>query len=60
MNDIRVELNEMKGAFYQAIKKLEAIDKRHDRIDQQLAYLHHKNDWLEYEPEEEEVEDPDD
>ena len=56
MNDIRVELNEMKGAFYQAIKKLEAIDKRHDRIDQQLAYLHHKNDWLE----EEEVEDPDD
>ena len=48
MNDMRVELNEMKGALYQAIKKLEAIDKQHDRIDQQLAYLHHKNDWLEY------------
>ena len=60
VNDLRVGLNEMNGALYQAIKKLEAIDKRHDRIDQQFAYLHHKNAWLEYEPDEEEVEDPDD
>ena len=62
VNDLRVEINEMKGALYQAIKKLEAIDKRHDRLDEQLAYLHHNNGWLEYEPEEEEeeVRNPDD
>ena len=36
VNDLRVELNEVKGALNQVLKKLDALDKRHDRSDQQL------------------------
>ena len=62
VNDLRVELNEVKGALNQVLKKLDAFDKRHDRIDEQLAYLNRTNVWMESEPEaeEEEVEAPDD
>ena len=64
VNDLRVELNEVKVALNQVLKKLDALDKRHDRSDEQLAYMHHNNAWLELsEPEEEEeveVPDPDD
>ena len=63
VNDLRVELNEVKGALNQVLKKLDALDKRHDRSDEQLAYIHHNNAWLELsepEAEEEEVEAPDD
>ena len=66
VNDLRVELNEVKGALNQVLKKLDALDKRHDRSDQQLAYLNRTNVWMESEPEpepeaeEEEVEAPDD
>ena len=62
VNDLRVELNEVKGALNQVLKKLDALDKRHDRSDQQLAYLNRTNVWMESEPEaeEEEGEAPDD
>ena len=60
VNDLRVELNEVKGALNQVLKKLDALDKRHDRSDQQLAYLNRTNVWMESEPEEEEAPDPDD
>ena len=63
VNDLRVELNEVKVALNQVLKKLDALDKRHDRSDEQLAYIHHNNAWLELsepEAEEEEVEAPDD
>ena len=59
VNDLRVELNEVKVAINQVLKKLDALDKRHDRSDQQLAYLNRTNVWMESEPEEE-APDPDD
>ena len=62
VNDQRVQLSGLVGAVNQVIKRMDALDKRFDRIDEQLAYLNRTNVWMESEPEaeEEEVEAPDD
>ena len=62
VNDQRVQLSGLVGAVNQVIKRMDALDKRFDRIDEQLAYLNRTNVWMESEPEaeEEKVEAPDD
>ena len=65
VNDQRVQLSGLVGAVNQVIKRMDALDKRFDRIDEQLAYLNRTNVWMESEPEpepeaEEEAPDPDD
>ena len=56
VNDQRIQLSGLVGAVNQVIKRMDALDKRFDRIDEQLAYLNRTNVWLESEPEAEEEE----
>ena len=63
VNDQRIQLSGLVGAVNEVIKRMEALDKRFDRIDEQIAYLNRTNVWLESEADEEEAEevpDPDD
>ena len=63
VNDQRIQLSGLVGAVNEVIKRMEALDKRFDRIDEQIAYLNRTNVWLESEVDEEEAEevpDPDD